>query len=215
MDYGVKVVSGTVKDDTLFVFIARADTDENGDCDYMSPIQHEKANPSYGVTIRPDDMMQEAFQAQNDPQQRKDFLSRSLNIYTSAMRAYFNIEEFRKSDGQYHWTLDELAKLPIDWYGGADLSKLHDLTAAALFGRYKDTDIIITHAFFPVVAAHIKADEDNIPLFGWEDDGWLTMSIFSITIFIKSLKYPLSPFIKFRITSLKSFTPIIIKTNCS
>lgn len=36
-------------------------------------------------------------------------------------------------------------------------------------------DIIITHAFFPVVAAHIKADEDNIPLFGWQDDGWLTM----------------------------------------
>ena len=55
------------------------------------------------------------------------------------------------------------------------MSKLHDLTAAALFGVYQDTAIIITHAFFPVVAAHIKADEDNIPLFGCEGDGWLTM----------------------------------------
>ena len=36
-------------------------------------------------------------------------------------------------------------------------------------------DIIITHAFFPVAVAHRKADEDNIPLFGWQDDGWLTM----------------------------------------
>lgn len=25
------------------------------------------------------------------------------------------------------------------------------------------------------MAAHKKADEDNIPLFGWADDGWLTM----------------------------------------
>lgn len=175
LEYGVKVVNGTVKDDTLFVFIARADADENGDVEYLDPVQHEKANPSYGVTIRPADIMNEAIQAQNDPQQRKDFLSRSLNVYTSAVRAYFDIEEFRRSDSQYNWTLEELAGLPIDWFGGADLSKLHDLTAAALFGNYKGADIIITHAFFPVVMAAKKADEDSIPLFGWADDGLLTM----------------------------------------
>ena len=91
------------------------------------------------------------------------------------MKSYFDIDEFRKSDQKYSWTLEELARLPIDWFGGADLSKMHDLTAAALYGRYKDVDIVITHAFFPVTAAYKKADEDNIPLFGWADDGWLTM----------------------------------------
>lgn len=175
LEYGVKVVNGTVKDDSLFVFISRADVDENGNCDYTNPIQHQKANPSYGVTIRPEGILQESLQAQNDPQQRKDFLSRSLNIYTSAMRAWFDIEEFRRSDAKYSWTLDELASLPVEWYGGADLSRLHDLTAAALYGKYEDVDICITHAFFPVVMAHKKADEDHIPLFGWADDGWLTM----------------------------------------
>ena len=176
MEYGIKVVNGTVKDDTLFVFIARADQSDNGDVDYLDPVQHEKANPNYGVTIRPADIMNEALQAQNDPQQRKDFLSRSLDIYTSAMRSYFDIDEFRRSDAKYNWTLDELAKLPVKWYGGADLSKMHDLTAAALFGNYNGVDIIITHAFFPITAAHKKADEDNIPLFGWADDGLLTLS---------------------------------------
>lgn len=178
LDYAVKVVSDVVKDDSLFAFISRADQDENGDVDYTNPEQHEKANPSYGVTIRPEDILQESLQAQNDPQQRKDFLSRSLNIYTTAMKAYFNIDEFRQSDAQYDWSIEELAKLPIKWYGGADLSKLHDLTAAALFGHYdkENVDIIITHAFFPIVNAAKKADEDGIPLFGWKDDGWLTMS---------------------------------------
>ena len=178
LDYAVKILNGTVKDDSLFCFVARADQDENGDVDYTSAEQHEKANPSYGVTIRPEDILQESLQAQNDPQQRKDFLSRSLDIYTTAMKAYFNIEEFRASDKLHDWSLKELAALPIKWYGGADLSKLHDLTAAALFGHYEaeDVDIIITHAFFPVVNAAKKADEDNIPLFGWADDGWLTMS---------------------------------------
>lgn len=175
LDYATKVVNGTVKDDSLFVFIARADQDEKGQVDYLNPLQHEKANPNFNITIRPADIMNDRLQAQNDPQQRKDFLSRSLNIYTSAMRSYFDINEFKASDTAYSWTLQELAKLPIEWYGGADLSKLHDLTARALFGNYNGVDIIITHAFFPITAAHLKADEDNIPLFGWADDGLLTL----------------------------------------
>jgi hypothetical protein len=64
---------------------------------------------------------------------------------------------------------------PFQWFGGADLSKLHDLTASALYGSYKDVDIVITHAWFPIVAAAKKAEEDGIPLFGWKDDGWLDM----------------------------------------
>lgn len=175
MEYGIKVVNGTIKDDSLFVMIARADQNENGEVDYTNPIQHEKANLSYGVTVSPAELMTEALQAQNDPQQRKDFLSRSLNIYTTAIKAYFDIEEFRRSDNEYNWTLEELAKLNINWYGGADLSRMFDLTAAALVGLYNETLIIITHAFFPITQAARKADEDNIPLFGWQDDGWLTM----------------------------------------
>lgn len=175
MEYAVKVASGIVEDDSLFSFVARADQDEKGNVDYLNPIQHQKANPNYGVTIRPEDMMADAYQAQNDPQQRKDFLSRSLNVYTAAMKAWFDIEEFRRSDRQYDWTLEELAKLPIEWYGGADLSRTYDLTAGALFGQYGDVDIIITHGFFPVTQAAAKQDEDNIPLYGWKDAGWLTV----------------------------------------
>ena len=175
MEYAVRVATGIVDDDALFAFVARADQDDKGNVDYTNPVQHQKANLSYGVTIRPQDMINDALQAQNDPQQRKDFLSRQLNIYTAAMRAWFDLEEFKASDAKYSWTLDQLARLPIDWYGGADLSRMYDLTAAALYGRYGDTDIVITHGFFPVTMAARKADEDQIPLFGWADDGWLTM----------------------------------------
>lgn len=175
LKYCQKILIGTAKDESCFIFIAKAEEDEKGNVDFTSAKQHEMANPNYGVTIRPADIMNDAIQAQNDPQQRKDFLAKSLNVYTSAIKAYFNIHEFRQSDSKYSWTLEELAKLSIDWYGGADLSKLHDLTAACLYGRYKDVDIIITHAWFPVVNAHKKADEDGIPLFGWQDDGWLDL----------------------------------------
>lgn len=176
LKYCRKVLDGTVKDEQYFLFLCCAPEGvKDGSVDFTDPKIHEMANPNYGVTIRPEEILNDSLQAQNDPQQRKDFFAKSLNVYTNAMAAYFDIEEFRRSDEQYSWTMDQLAKLPIDWYGGADLSKLHDLTAAALFGHYKGTDIIITHAFFPVVAAHLKADQDNIPLFGWAEDGWLTL----------------------------------------
>lgn len=176
LKYCRKVLDGTVKDEQYFIFMCCAPEGvKDGSVDFTDPVVHEMANPAYGVSIRPEEILNDALQAQNDPQQRKDFFAKSLNVYSNALTAYFDIEEFWKSDEKYSWTLQELAKLPIDWYGGADLSKLHDLTAAALFGHYKGVDIIITHAFFPVVAAHIKAEQDQIPLFGWADNGWLTM----------------------------------------
>ena len=187
LEYCKKILDGTVKDEQYFVFIAKADQDEKGNVDYTNPIEHEKANPAYGVSIRPDDILNDSLQAMNDPQQRKDFLAKSMNIYTAALKAYFDVEEFRASDRKYNWTLQEVIKMPINWYGGADLSKLYDLTASALYGTYynayrdnkgqmHDVDIIIPHAWFPIVMAAKKADEDGIPLFGWQDDGWLDMS---------------------------------------
>ena len=175
LKYCRSILDGTIKDEQYFVFICCANPDESGNIDYTNPLVHEMANPSYGVTIRPQEILNDSLQAQNDPQQRKDFFAKSLNVFTNAIKAYFNIREFKQSDAQYDWTLEELSKLPIKWFGGADLSKMHDLTAAALYGEYQGVNIVIPHAFFPVVAAHEKAEKDNIPLFGWMDDGWLTM----------------------------------------
>lgn len=175
MEYSLKVVNGLVDDDSLFVFVARADMDDKGNVDFTDPIQHQKANPNYGVTIRPEEIMNASLQAQNDPLKRKDFLSRRLNIYTASMRSWFDIEEFKRSDAKYNWTLEELSKMKIDWYGGADLSRTYDLSAACLYGNYQGVDIIISHGFFPITQAAAKSDEDNIPLYGWQEDGWLTM----------------------------------------
>lgn len=182
-----KVLNGTIKDDAYdayFIFICKADQDEKGNIlNYAGEVTTlddpevlEMCTPSLGVTVTLQDLLSDAAQAMNEPQLRSEFLNKTLNVFTNALSAYFDINEFKASDNKYNWTMEELAKLPIHWYGGADLSKLHDLTAGALYGSYKDVDICITHAFFPRAKALEKATEDGIPLFGWEQDGWLTMS---------------------------------------
>lgn len=175
LKYCRKVLDGTIKDEQYFIFMCCANPDEEGNIDFTNPVVHEMANPAYGVSIRPEELLQDSKQALQDPQIRKEFFAKSLNVYTTALKAYFDINEFRRSDGQYTWTLEELAQLPINWYGGADLSRMHDLTAAALFGQYQGVDIIITHAFCPVVMADTKADEDGIPVLWWKEQGWLTL----------------------------------------
>lgn len=203
LQYSKKVLGKTVTDEQLYIFISKADEDEEGEVDYTNPRIHEMANPAYGVSIRPEEILNDSMQALNDPQQRKDFFAKSLNIYTAALKAYFNIDEFKRSDSKYSWTMEELAKMPIKWYGGADLSKMHDLTAGSLYGELKQgeksVDICITHGFFPIAAAAAKADEDEIPLFGWKDDGVLTMSNTKTVLYDDVVKW----FIKMRALGFK------------
>lgn len=184
-----KILRGLITNDRYFIFLCSMDKSESGDVDFLNPWQQKKANPNYGVTVRPEEIMASAQEAYNDPKTRKDFLTRRCNIFVSSMRAYFDLDMFRTSNRiaeqklgiDASWTLEQkinhLAKIPrLHWYGGADLSKLHDLTASALYASVnEEIAVIIPHCWFPIVAAHEKADQDNIPLFGWQDDGWLDM----------------------------------------
>lgn len=190
-NYMEKILRGIIKGadaDRTFVYMAEAPRQPDGSVDYLNPEVHRMANPAYGITIRPDDMMAAALQAEHNPSLRKEFFTRSLNIFVNSYKAWFDIEEFRRSDMRYEWTQGELAKLVRNWYGGADLSKLHDLTAACIVGEIpaakaacpdwtppEDVLVILPHCWFPIVAAAEKADQDEIPLFGWQEDGWLDM----------------------------------------
>ncbi len=186
LQYCQKILDKEVEDEQYFIFITKADDPD----DYTNPIEHEKANPNFNVTIREQDIMAEAMQAQNDISARSEFLNKSLNIYTNTMSAYFNIGEVQVSDEIAYIELKKKLKIPEDkpipfealaalnlqWVGGADLSKMFDLTGAAIYARYEDIDIVITHGFIPITQAKAKADEDNIPFFWWKDQGWLTLT---------------------------------------
>ena len=127
LTYCRRVLRGKFENENLFAFICCADEDEKGNVDILDPVQHQKANPSYGVTIRPADIMNDAQQAADDPQQKKDFLAKSLNIFTAQMKAYFQVSTFRWSNRKAgeilgmdeEWTLEEkirhILELPIKW----------------------------------------------------------------------------------------------------
>ena len=207
-NYMEGVLRGTVTGpaaERTFVLLAQC-PDQIGGVPYTDPKVftmpelHRAANPAYNITIRPEDMIAAAQQAAHNPMLRNEFFTRSLNRFVGSIKAWFDLEEFRRSDEHYRWTQEDAAKLIRAWYGGADLSKLHDLTAADIVGEIpqkvaaewcrrwakadgidnpwvppEDVLVILPHCWFPVTAAQEKADQDQIPLFGWQEDGWLDM----------------------------------------
>ena len=171
-----KILRGEVKQEKLFIFICKADEDEKGNVDYTNPIEHQKANPNYGITVNPQDLLDNSNNAEHNPLMRSNFLQKNLNVFTSSNKAYFNLGEFKHSNAQHNFTLNDDVLKTLKWYGGVDLAVMHDLTAMSLVAQYKDVLLVWTHAFFPRVNADMKAKEDNIPLHGWRDDGNLTMT---------------------------------------
>ena len=170
-----KTITGAAADE-FFVFVAKAPDDALETGDYLKPEILESCNPGWGQSIRPQELINTAQRAHDDPQLRTELAQKRLNLFTAALKAWFDIAVWRRSDEKFHWSVEQLAKLPVQWYGGSDLSRLHDLTATVLFAHYQGTDIILPHCWFPRTAAIVKAQDDRIPLFGWEEDGWLSMS---------------------------------------
>ena len=198
-----KVLNKTIKDeskyDRYFIYLCTAGRDNKGN--FLNPITNEitdiddpelieAVNPSANETVSLDLLVNDAKIAlDSDEGTRNEFKNKTLNVFTTSSETFFDIDEFKYSDSLYDWSIDDLLKLNLTWYGYADLSVLHDLSASGLYANYKhkekdengntiakDIDIVISQAFFPLPLAIAKAQESNMPLQEWQEEGWATLS---------------------------------------
>lgn len=192
VEYCKKILDGVITGpaaDEMFVFVAKAPDDAMETGAYLKPEVLEACNPGWGQSIRPQELINTAQRAHDDPQLRMELAQKRLNLITAQLKAWFDVTVWQRSDDMYNWSLEELARMPVKWYGGSDLSRMHDLTATCLFAHYKDADILLPHCWFPRTAAIVKAEEDKIPLFGWLEDGWLSMSNDEVIDTLEAVKW--------------------------
>ena len=198
-----KVLNKTIKDeskyDRYFIYLCTAGRDNKGNflnpltgeiTDIDDPELIEAVNPSANETVSLDLLVNDAKIAlDSDEGTRNEFKNKTLNVFTTSSETFFDIDEFKYSDSLYNWSIDDLLKLNLNWYGYADLSVLHDLSASGLYANYKyktkdsqgnkitkDIDIVISQAYFPLSLAIAKAQESNMPLQEWQEEGWATLS---------------------------------------
>lgn len=165
-DYAVKVLNGSVEDDTLFAYIAETD---NGDDPFDEKIWI-KANPNLGVSVKADDLRRKANEAKEIHSAYNMFLCKHLNIWVNARAAWMDMQKWNASGKD----MFPILKNKMCWVG-VDLSSKLDLTSvAAVFPLNSGYFAVLHHSFIPEDAISEKERSGNSTYSAWVRDGYIT-----------------------------------------
>jgi len=173
-DYACAILDDVLVDETFFAFIAHADVGLQGvpDDDWLDERTWAKANPNFGVSVKPDEMRALATKAANMPDAAAAFKQKRLNIWVNATTPWLSIDGWRK--GQTTWRVDELEGAPC--YIGIDMSSKIDLTAVVLLfppTADRPTWRIVPWCLTPADTLKARAHRDRAPYEVWVDQGFL------------------------------------------
>lgn len=121
-EYATKILKGVIEDDTYFAYISAMDKDD----DWTNPETWKKANPSFGISVKPDDLKRKAKKAMESPAAQNAFLRLHLNCWTKQVDRWIDLKV---------WDENKLSEISEDellgrrCYGGLDMSSVSDITA--------------------------------------------------------------------------------------
>ena len=176
----LKIQRGAIQDDETLVYVRAADDKD----DILDAKTHAKANPSYGITIKPDEIAAAAKNAQGDPAEFANFLRLRLNIWVQAYKAWLPPGAWDRGNGP----VDEVTLEGRQCFGGLDYAPVDDLTAWVLCfppasgnliggsdNPDDDTFIFLWRFFCTTRRAEIVEREGGAPYLAWAKDGFLTL----------------------------------------
>lgn len=83
-NYLTKILDQVFEDETYFGIIYTLDKEDIKKKDFYRPEIWAKANPNYGVSVKPDDLARKARKAQQTPSALSNFLTKHLNVWVNA-----------------------------------------------------------------------------------------------------------------------------------
>ena len=172
--YSVQVLEGTVEDDTWFAFIAAMDEGDAWD----DPAAWAKANPNYGVSVKPDDLARKCEKAKRMPAAQNGFLRLHLDVWTQQSDRWIDLSLWDENAGEIMGPAELEAMLAgRACLGGLDLSSVSDLTAwLAVFPvEGSDVEVDILARFWCPWARLIDPENQYAAQYqAWERAGYLT-----------------------------------------
>ena len=169
-DYACKVLDGVVTDETFFAFIAHAD---EGD-DPFKVATWKKANPNYGVSVKPEDMKALARKAKHMPSALATFRQKRLDIWINTATPWLNLEGWRAGQTEWFDEGDELQGQPC--WGGVDLSSKTDLSSFVLaFPPTEDARRwrLLCWFFTPEDGLEEREQQARAPYRQWVDEDYI------------------------------------------
>lgn len=161
-DYAVKILEEVLVDETFFGFIASADPGDDWTLDATA----RKANPNYGVSIKPDDLRALVTKAIHMPSAAAAYQQKRLNMWVNTSAPWLSLEGWRA--GQTSWTVEALRGRSC--FAAIDLASKIDLAALAfVFPPLLDDThwrYLVRH-FTPADTLVERAHRDRAPYGQW------------------------------------------------
>jgi phage terminase large subunit-like protein len=169
-EHAVKVLEGVVEDDAFFAFVAAAD---EGD-DWAVEETWQKANPNYGVSVKPEYLKAQSEKAATQPSFLNTFLRLHLDRWTQQRDRWLTIEHWNACEADLaraEYEQREVSLLGMPCYGAFDLSTKLDISALVLF--FPDTNTLLCRFWVPEENIMERVRRDRVPYDAWVRDGWL------------------------------------------
>ena len=139
--YVAKLLDGSAKGDSQFGIIYSIDEDD----DWRTEEALIKANPNWGVSVMPKEIMATLAKALTDPASENNFKTKHLDVWCNADTAFLQMGKWRKC---YRPEVELSEFEGCHCIYGLDLAAKTDITALVrLFWRIEDDDIVHFYVF--------------------------------------------------------------------
>lgn len=165
-EYAQKVLAGVVPDEEFLAVIYAADEKD----DWTDPAVWAKANPGFGVSVKPDYMASACREAKELPRAENAFRQLHLDQWTEQAVRWLPMAKW----DECKTPLPDLAGRRC--FAGLDLSSNTDLTALVLLFPPAEADEpwwILPHFWVPAENARGRERRDRVPYTVWAREGHL------------------------------------------
>ena len=171
--YAKAVAANWRYDPTFFSCIHEMEAD----ADWKDPDVWPQANPSWGVTIRPDDFALDAKEAEQSPTKLNSFLRYRLNTWTTSDVRWLSPESWQQGSVP----LRDFGDRPV--YAGLDLATTYDLSALVLVCPDPSDNSIDVLPFFwiPEANAVERNQRDKVDYLSWIREGHIRTTDGNVT----------------------------------
>ena len=153
--------------DRIFVYIDEIDEEDQPE----DPACWGKANPSLGVLLDREDLLDEWERVKTIPAERSNFINKQLNVFTQVDELSFLDPKTILKNNR---TIDLETLRGARCYGGFDLAETQDFTSACLEFPLPDNDFfLLEHSWVP--EKKMKEDREKLDWESLISNGWLTV----------------------------------------
>lgn len=168
-DYVIKVLEGTVKDDSYFGIIFTLDEGDEWDDESV----WIKSNPNLGVSVYLKNMQQKCLQAKESTSKINNFLTKRLNIWTTQEIKWVNMVAWVACSG----SVSESTLVGKKCFGGLDLASNTDIASYVMaFPWHNGTVAVLPRFWIPEDNARERERKDRVPYLTWAKQGFIKLT---------------------------------------